>query len=185
MKTNLPDFNNSSVPAKKSAFFRQNVKSIKLALNIFCQHNFSVMLIFWPPCFCSQDYHRNKGCTYHIKNIILNTSVEEVHPNHFLKSKFSISMHSVSIGICIKKATKSLLFCPLKGLRGCPNVLKCIIDTGAQRSCIGKKAFVRLGGDPDILSKSTHLYIFGDGKPWPSIGKTKIVSRDVPGHIRQ
>ena len=93
-------------------------------------------------------------------------------------------MHSVSIGICIKKATKSLFFFPLKGLRGCPNVLKCIIDTGAQRSCIGKKAFVRLGGDPDILSKSTHLYIFGDGKPWPSIGKTKIVSRDVPGLIR-
>ena len=68
------------------------------------------------------------------------------------------------------------------------------MGTGAQRSCIGKKAFVKLGGNPGILSKSTHSYIFGDGKPNPSISKTKIVSghhefsmdvvsRDVPGLI--
>ena len=72
-----------------------------------------------------------------------------------------------------------------------PNGFKCIIDTGAQRSCIGERAFINLGGNPDNLSKSTHSYIFGDGKPYPSIGKTKkvlgnhefsmdVVSWDVP-----
>ena len=75
-----------------------------------------------------------------------------------------------------------------------PNGLNCIIDKGAQRSCIGKKKFINIGGNPDNLSKSTHSYIFGDGKPSPSIGNTKIVfgnhefymdvvSRDVPGLI--
>ena len=56
---------------------------------------------------------------------------------------------------------------------------------------MGKRTFINLGGNPDYLSKSTHSYIFVDGKPSPSIGRTKkvfvnhefnmeIVSRDVP-----
>ena len=59
---------------------------------------------------------------------------------------------------------------------------------------MGQRTFVNMVGNPDSLSKSTHSYNFGDGKPSPSIGRTKIeflnhefnidvVSRDVPGLI--
>ena len=70
----------------------------------------------------------------------------------------------------------------------------CLIDSGAQHSCIGQKTFVSLGGNLESLSKSTYSYVFGDGKPSPSIGRTKIeflvhefnidvVSQDVPRFI--
>ena len=57
---------------------------------------------------------------------------------------------------------------------------------------MGQSTFVNLGGNPDSLRKSTHSYVFGDGKPSPSVvSRTKIVflnhefnidivSRDVP-----
>ena len=59
---------------------------------------------------------------------------------------------------------------------------------------MGKRTFINLGGNPVSLSKSTHSYVFGDVKPSPSVGRTKIVflnhefnidivSRDVPGLI--
>ena len=48
------------LPLKKLDFFRQYVKNIQHALNnvfslkpFFCNKNL---------CFCTQDYHRNKGC---------------------------------------------------------------------------------------------------------------------------
>ena len=72
-------------------------------------------------CFCSQDYYRNKGCIYHI----LNSSVASVasgrsSSTHFFFHFVSISEHSSSIGICIKKGEKSLLFIFLsaKGAEG-------------------------------------------------------------------
>ena len=73
-------------------------------------------------CFCSQDYYRNKGCIYHI----LNSSVASVasgrssSTHFFFSSKVSISEHSSSIGICLKKGEKSLLFIFLsaKGAEG-------------------------------------------------------------------
>ena len=83
-----------------------------------------------------------------------------------------------------------------------PSNSTCLIDTGAQCSCIGQQTFVNLGGNLKSLSKSENSYIFGDGKSSPSFGRTKIeflvhefnidiVSQDVPrlidrnGHIRQ
>ena len=69
-----------------------------------------------------------------------------------------------------------------------------LINTGAQRSCMGQQTFVNLGGNLQSLSKSENSYIFGDCKPSPSLGRAKIefldhvfnidiVSRDVPGFI--
>ena len=56
---------------------------------------------------------------------------------------------------------------------------------------MGQQTFDNLGGN---LSKSENSYIFGDGKPSPSLGRVKIefldhvfnidiVSHDVPGLI--
>ena len=39
---------------------------------------------------------------------------------------------------------------------------------------MGQRTFFNIGGNPESLSKSTHSYVFGDGKPTPSIGRTKI-----------
>ena len=61
----------------------------------------------------------------------------------------------------------------------------------AQHSCIGQQTFVNLRGNLKSLRKSANSYIFGDRKPSPSIGKTKIeflvhefnidvISQDVP-----
>ena len=36
-----------------------------------------------------------------------------------------------------------------------PSSSTCLIDTGAQRSCMGQRTFVNLGGNPESLSKST------------------------------
>ena len=44
----------------------------------------------------------------------------------------------------------------------------------AQHSCIWQQTFVNLGGNLKSLSKSENSYIFGDVKPSPSIGRTKI-----------
>ena len=70
-----------------------------------------------------------------------------------------------------------------------PSNSTCCIDTGAQCSCIGQQTFVNLGGNLKSLSKSENSYIFGDGKPSPSLVRAKIefnidiVSRDIPGLI--
>ena len=63
-----------------------------------------------------------------------------------------------------------------------PSNSTCLIDTGAQRSCIGQQTFVNLGGNLKSWSKSENSYIFGDSKPSPSLGKD-VVSQDVPGLI--
>ena len=96
-------------------FFRQNIRNIQHALNFFLLNLFFCNVNFWSSCFCSQDYHR-KG-VHIIFNIILNKSVGEVYHNQFFFSK-SKSVHSSSIGICIKKGEKSTYFCTLQGLRG-------------------------------------------------------------------
>ena len=57
-----------------------------------------------------------------------------------------------------------------------PNILACIIDTGARQPCICQKAFMYMAGNPGTLSKSTHTYIFSDGEPSPSIDMTDICS---------
>ena len=49
-----------------------------------------------------------------------------------------------------------------------------LIDTGAQRSCMGKCTFVKMGGNLKSLNKSENSYIFGDGPSSPSIGRAKI-----------
>ena len=38
-----------------------------------------------------------------------------------------------------------------------------LLDTGAQRSCIGKCTFVEMGGSLKSLNKSENSFIFGDG----------------------
>ena len=59
---------------------------------------------------------------------------------------------------------------------------------------MGQHTFVNLGGNLQSLNKSENSYIFGDGKPSPSLGRAKIefldhvfnidiVSRDVPSLI--
>jgi hypothetical protein len=66
-----------------------------------------------------------------------------------------------------------------------------LIDTGAQRSCMGKHTFLKLGCNLESLNKS---YIFGDGPSSSSIGRAKfevldhvfnidIVSPNIPGLI--
>jgi hypothetical protein len=54
-----------------------------------------------------------------------------------------------------------------------------LLDTGAQRSCIGKCTFVEMGGDLKSLRKSKNSFIFGDGPSTPSLGRAKI---DILGH---
>ena len=67
-----------------------------------------------------------------------------------------------------------------------------LLDTGAQRSCIGKCTFVEMEGDLKSLSKSKNSFIFGDGPSTPSLSRAKIdilghtfnidiVSSDIPG----
>ena len=69
--------------------------------------------------FCSQDYHRNKGCMYHILNTS-GASGRSTTSHFFILSKLSISEHSGSIGICIKEAKKILFlfFLSAKGTEG-------------------------------------------------------------------
>jgi hypothetical protein len=69
-----------------------------------------------------------------------------------------------------------------------------LIDTGAQRSCMGKCTFVKMGSNLKSLNKSENSYIFRNGSSSPSIGRAKInildhifsidiVSHDIPGII--
>ena len=69
-----------------------------------------------------------------------------------------------------------------------------LLDTGAQRSCMGKCTFVEMGGDLKSLNKSKNSFIFGDGPSTSSLGVAKInilghvfnidiVSRDIPDLI--
>ena len=69
-----------------------------------------------------------------------------------------------------------------------------LLDTGAQRSCMGADTFKKMGGDLKSLKKSKNSFVLGDCPPAPSIGIAKIsirgyvfdidiVSRDIPGLI--
>ena len=54
----------------------------------------------WSPCFCIQDYNRNKGFTYQFKYYFECRCRGGLSQPFFL-SKLSISVHSGSIGISI------------------------------------------------------------------------------------
>ena len=75
-----------------------------------------------------------------------------------------------------------------------PGKTNFLIDTGAQCSCLGKKTFLKMGGNLKNLKTSKNSFILGDGPSTPSFGKAKIticgyifsidiVSRNVPGLI--
>ena len=72
-----------------------------------------------------------------------------------------------------------------------PGKTNFLLDTGAQRSCLGADIFLKMGGDMKSLKKSKNSFVFGDGPPTPSIGIAKIsirgyvfeidiVLRDIP-----
>ena len=50
-----------------------------------------------------------------------------------------------------------------------------LLDTGAQRSCVGECTFVGMGGDLKRLKKSKNSFIFGDGPSTPSLGVAKKI----------
>ena len=61
-----------------------------------------------------------------------------------------------------------------------PRKTNFLIDTGAQRSCLGKKTFLKMGGNLNSLNTSKNSFIFGDGPSTPSLGKAKIT---ISGYI--